>query len=108
MKQAATYEAYKPTVRMFKKWTRNHFEGTKVAPSFYVECLIYNVPNVQFDTDFAQSFLDVGSYIIDNFSSSSWIYSVAGDKDILVNDEWAPANFNTFEDQLTESIGLIR
>jgi len=34
-KHAQTAEAYKPTVRMFKRWVRNWFPNLDVAPSFY-------------------------------------------------------------------------
>lgn len=107
-KHAATDQTYKPTVRMFKKWARNQFEGTKVAPSFYVECLVYRVPDTHFNSDFAESFFDVGNYIINNYTQSSWIYSVAGDKDILVKEEWSPSNFNIFKAQLEKSISKVR
>ncbi len=51
-KNKRTNEIYKPTVRIFKNM-RNQLvrEGklsTRVAPSYFVECLIYNVPNSNF------------------------------------------------------------
>lgn len=102
-KQSATASAYKPTVRMFKRWTRNWFHGTKIAPSFYVECLIYNVPNYHFSLDPAVSYVAVADYIVKNFDRYSVIKSVAGDKDILTSEEWAPDSFERFQLQLSAS-----
>lgn len=46
---------YKPTVRMFKNARRYLVErgrlGQDVAPSYFVECLLYNVPNNLFVAD---------------------------------------------------------
>lgn len=107
-KHRLTNQAYKPTVRMFKRWARNWFDGTKVAPSFYVECLIYSVSNAKFNSDLAESFFTVGSYIIDNYTRTSVINSVAGDKDILVGSEWNPDNFVAFKAQLEESVSKVQ
>lgn len=46
-KNQLTYSAFKPSVRMFKN-ARNHMSSNPTAsnaPSYFVECLIYNVPN---------------------------------------------------------------
>ncbi len=46
---------YKPTVRMFKNARRYLVErgrlGEVVAPSYFVECLLYNVPDALFVAD---------------------------------------------------------
>jgi hypothetical protein len=106
-KQDQTDGAYKPTVRIFKRWVRNWFAGTKVAPSFYVECLVYNVPNDRFFVDGAVSFFSVGHYIVQSVSQISYVGSVAGDKDILVNSEWEPAKFQQFRNKLDFAIGRV-
>lgn len=102
-KQAATENRYKPTVRMFKQWARNWFEGTDIAPSFYVECLIHSLDNYVFDPDPVETF-DLASYVIlYKMTEDSYLSSVAGDKDILVASEWLPSNFQRFRNQLKES-----
>lgn len=40
-KQAATGDAYKATVRMFKRWKAQY--DSLVAPSFYIECAVHSV-----------------------------------------------------------------
>jgi len=106
-KQTRTGGAYKPTVRMFKRWVRNWFPWTDTAPSFYVECLIHSVPDDQFDSDPAASFLLVGNYIVNQINRYSVILSVAGDKDILTSAEWDPSKFETFQAQLAMSVRLV-
>lgn len=105
-KQARTLNAYKPTVRMFKRWARNWFPWTDTAPSFYVECLIHSVPDDKFTSDPAASFLLVGNYIVSELHWYSEIMSVAGDKDILTSTEWEPAKFETFQTRLALSVNL--
>ncbi len=100
-KQARTADNYKSTVRMFKRWAKNWFKGTKVAPSFDVECLIYNVPDHLFlFDDGAERFFVVGDHITKNISRYTVVNSVAGDKDILVNSEWHPDNYEKFRQTL--------
>ena len=104
VKQKATTNTYKATVRLFKKWARNWFPDSNVAPSFYIECLIYNIPDEKFYTDLATSFFMVGYYVTQNINSSSYLPSVAGDKDILVPHEWDKRSFDQFLAALDTSI----
>jgi hypothetical protein len=107
-KHQRTDSAYKPAVRMFKRWARNWFSGTDTAPSFYVECLIHHVPDDQFHSaDMAATFFLVGYWIQENVSTTSLVPSVAGDKDILVEAEWPSASFISFENQLSLSVGNV-
>jgi hypothetical protein len=103
-KQTATGNTYKPTVRMMKRWVRNWFAGTKTAPSFYVECLVHGVPNENFNSDLAVAFFMVAHHISQHVSSTTYIGSVAGDKDILVPQEWDWNRFSIFQSQLTRSV----
>jgi hypothetical protein len=106
-KQARTSGNYKPTVRMFKRWTRNWFAGTGVAPSFYVECLIHSVQDGFFTSDPPGTFLLVADHIVNQLTRNSVVMSVAGDKDILTSAEWDPAKFERFQAQLGRSLVLV-
>jgi hypothetical protein len=106
-KQADTADNYKPTVRMFKRWIRNWFAGTDVAPSFYVECLIHSVRDNLFTSDPPATFLLVADHIVNKLTRNSVIMSVAGDKDILTDAEWVPTKFETFQAQLSRSLSLV-
>ena len=106
-KNARTGGLYKPTVRMFKQWVRNWFPEANVAPSFYVECLVHSVPDANFHTDLAWAFFSVAHYIEKEIKTSTVVYSVAGDKDILVVDEWDVTRFLQFQTKLSSVTGKV-
>jgi predicted nucleotidyltransferase len=59
-KNQATEEWYKPTVRIYKN-VRNYLQAEGLipdgaAPSYFVECLLFNVPNAKFGKTLALSF----------------------------------------------------
>jgi hypothetical protein len=99
-----TDRAFKPTVRLFKRWARNVLSDPKLAPSFYIECAVHHVPDSAFSADLAVSFVGVGLYLVQDVSRNTVVYSVAGDKDILVESEWHPEKFEQFQRELTDSV----
>ena len=63
-KNAQTNERYKPSVRMFKNARNkitgaNQADGTNRFPSYFTECLLYNVPNVTFRRSPADTYVSV-------------------------------------------------
>jgi hypothetical protein len=96
--------AFKPTVRLFKRWARSVLSDPKVAPSFYIECAVHHVLDAKFNTYLPLSFVAVGIYLIQEVTRSTVVYSIAGDKDILVPQEWHPDRFEQFQAELTPSI----
>lgn len=108
-KHRGTSQTFKPVVRMFKSWVANHWPKQSPAPSFYVECLISNVPDERFSTDLALAFFSVGFWIEQNLPASPTpvVWSVARDKDILVASEWHPDNYAVFVRQLAVSTTYI-
>jgi len=108
-KQKATKDHFKPAVRMFKNWAANHWPDSNIAPSFYVECLVSNVPDSEFVGDFAQCMVLVGMWIVNNLpaEASTKIWSVARDKDVLVGGEWSFGQYGTFYRQLAHSMKLL-
>lgn len=101
---ARTNGAFKPTVRLFKRWARDVLSDPKIAPSFYIECAVHHVPDKAFNSDLAESFVDVGLHLLREVSRSTVVKSVAGDKDILVSSEWHPDKFERFQRELTDSV----
>jgi hypothetical protein len=100
-KQGATDDAYKPTVRLFKRWAGQY--ANLVAPSFYIECAVYSVPDDKFDSYLPLSFASVGVKLLE-YTRSTVINSVAGDKDILVANEWRPEQFEDFPRRLSADL----
>lgn len=60
---ARTHENYKPTVRMFKNARKKLIKDDKItkdtAPSYFVECLLYNVPNSYFIGTYQDRYLAI-------------------------------------------------
>lgn len=54
---------FKPTVRMFKnarsKLIDDKIIHEKLAPSYFIECLVYNVPKINFGNDWASTYYNV-------------------------------------------------
>lgn len=96
--------AFKPTVRLFKRWARDVLSDPRIAPSFYIECAIHHAPDSAFSPDPAVSFVGVGLYLLQDVTRSTIVNSVAGDKDILVEAEWHPDRFEQFQRELTDSV----
>ncbi|MBM4056236.1 MAG: nucleotidyltransferase [Planctomycetes bacterium] len=48
---------YKPTVRMFKN-IRDYISGDS-TPSYFLECMLYNVPNANFGTSYQDTFCNI-------------------------------------------------
>ena len=66
-KSERTGDRYKRTVRMFKS-ARNHLEskgriGAGLAPSYFVECLVYNAPDFAFQTGFQETYCAVVNWM---------------------------------------------
>ena len=65
--QSSTKGWYKPTVRVFKNLRTYLVDHGNImedlAPSYFLECLIYNVPNGQFDGDYQETFCNVVNWL---------------------------------------------
>ena len=62
-KNSNTRGFYKRTVRMFKN-ARNYLEDTNIisrdlAPSYFLECLLYNAPDATFQHDFGDTYFSI-------------------------------------------------
>jgi predicted nucleotidyltransferase len=66
-KHSRTNQWYKPTVRMFKN-ARTHLidDGTiseDLAPSYFLECLLYNAPDAKFGRSFEDTFVEIFNWL---------------------------------------------
>ena len=69
-KSRRTYDRFKRTVRMFKN-ARNRLlsDGrisTDMAPSYFVECLVYNAPDSAFKPGFQDTYGDIVNWMVQN------------------------------------------
>ena len=69
-KSRRSYDRYKRTVRMFKN-ARNHLEDSgrispDLAPSYFVECLLYNAPDLAFNHRLDETYCSIVNWITEN------------------------------------------
>jgi len=104
-KQDATNAAFKPTVRLFKRWVRQY--RTLHAPSFYIECAVHSAANSKFSTYLPLSFASVATELLGYKPDTTRIPSVAGDKNILSSTDWRPEDFEAFKAMLLPDVKII-
>jgi len=107
-KSGATSGTYKQTVRLFKRWARCWFYGTKVAPSYYIECALHACPDAEFTGDLAGTFDNLGRRLATMSYASAKIPRIVGEGDLLTSEEWGMAEFQRFQSQLTASLAHVR
>ncbi|MGD1702629.1 nucleotidyltransferase domain-containing protein [Dapis sp. BLCC M229] len=72
-KNSKTNQNYKPTVRLFKNAKKiiiNRYSYLLEAPSYYIECLLYNVPNNCFVNNRQDTYIKVVNWLCENLNSS--------------------------------------
>lgn len=104
-KHQSTNQRFKPTVRIFKNM-RNHIVEHKnfsksTAPSYFVECLLANIPNDQFVNTPQSTFINCHNYLnnnsMDNFMCLNGIRPLWGD----TTENWNQDEARYFLDQLS-------
>lgn len=100
-KHKGTNQWFKPTVRMFKNMRNRMIERGElaegVAPSYYLEGMLYNVPADKFGTSYQNTFTNCFNWIVQADSSK---FVCANYMHWLVRDNeqtsWPVANFNAY------------
>lgn len=92
---------YKPSVRVFKN-ARTYLADKDVitqtlAPSYFFECLLYNVPDEHLGSNFQKTFLNVINWIANSFSSGQY-------QEFLCQNEQLPLFGNTPEQWSANSV----
>jgi hypothetical protein len=85
-KNQATSNWYKPTVRCFKnarsRLVLNGVISKSYVPSYFVECMLYNVPNTHFGSNWKSTFADIIEYLdsasLDQFTCQNGIQRLFG------------------------------
>ena len=99
-KERGTTGRYKRATRMFKA-ARNHLiesnalaDGT--APSYFVECLVYNVPNTLFKSSLAQTYMEAVNWLstamLGDFKCQNQLADLFGES----RDQWSVDKAPTF------------
>jgi hypothetical protein len=109
-KSDATSGLFKLAVRLFKRWRSCHFSSPKIAPSYYLECLLHSLPEKLFASDPASNFVAIAQEIGRRYSgAAAWstvpLKRIVGDGNLLAADEWDHASFEQFRNKLATSVG---
>lgn len=66
-KHANTSKLYKPTVRIFKNARERIYRNSPLLsgrfPSYYIECLLYNVPNSKFGISYQNTYCNIVNWL---------------------------------------------
>ena len=77
-KNQRTKNRYKPSIRMFKNARERILANNPVLqgsyPSYFVECLLYNVPDSCFSNSYSETFYDVVKFLLSQNSHLSQYY----------------------------------
>ncbi len=99
-KEKSTNNRYKRTIRMFKS-ARNHLVEndiikSKTASSYFIECLLYNVPDNLFKGDFRQTYNGIVTYLktanLKQFNSQNGLRQLFG----TLKDQWNVSDAQKF------------
>ncbi len=106
IKHQATNSWFKPTVRIFKNMrkhmTANMGFNKSIAPSYFIECLIANIPNNQFGTNYQTTVINCHNYLtlnsMDDFMCLNKIRPLWGDS----NENWNQDDAKYFLEQIEQ------
>jgi hypothetical protein len=100
-KHQATKNNFKPMVRVFKNMRNSMIEkgllADGAAPSYFIEGMLWNVPNEKFTGDFGSMWVVCYNWIV---NADETKLACANDLYWLIRENssvcWRPANFHTF------------
>ena len=106
-KHQATKQWFKPTVRMFKNMRNRMIEDKRIeddlAPSYFLEGLLFNVPNGKFGSTYQSTFVDCINWLIHTDRSK---FVCANERHWLFQDgspvSWRSANCDRFLDAMVK------
>ena len=108
IKHKNTNSLYKPMVRILKNIKSNLITNSiitnKVAPSYFIEGLFYNVPDNKFSTSYSDSFVNCINWIADEADSGKFI--CVNENYYLIRDAspycWNKADYKLFLDGMID------
>lgn len=102
-KNQATNGNYKKCVRLLKNLINNH-KKKDIAPSFYLECLVFSYTESSFNGDLVEKFYGILNHICNGNNFNYQFTTVAGDKHVIQDNEWSLVKFNAFKTFLQQNI----
>ena len=105
-KEKAANELFKSAIRMFKT-ARNHLVSRRVltkvdAPSYFAECLLYNIPNDLFAPKLAPTYVGILTWLktarLNDFQSQNALVPLFGSE----REQWSVKKARAFVKALQE------
>ena len=109
-KSQETNGCFKESVRMFKnikdELITNHVIGSDIVKSYYIENLLFNIPNNYFSGSFKDRFLNISSKLINHYNDGSYIHfkCTNGIHGLFDSNIWKASSYRS----LLEALILIR
>lgn len=98
LKHQNTDELYKKYVRIFKNIRKNLPDGDYSFPSYFIEGIIYNVPNSEFEQDFQQGFYKILIFLLKSIQNNTYKEFICPNHiDNLFGDKSTQWNINEYE-----------
>ena len=96
IKNSNTNGLFKPTVRLFKNarsyLINQNIIDANLAPSFFVECMLYNAPNDLFVSNNYDTFLNILKWLVESFKNDNYTKFMRQDEKSLLfgnsNEQW--------------------
>ena len=106
-KHQATNQWFKPVVRIYKNMRNNLVDagslGDGVAPSYFIEGMLWNVPPENFGRSYATSFVETFNYLTNadrtTFKCANGIHPLLAENSHV---SWAPSDCETYLSALRE------
>ncbi len=106
IKSKNTNGSYYSTIRIFKNMkstlVNKGILTSKEAPSYFIECLLYNIPDVNFVSKYGETVFNVLTYLnscrIENFKCQNGISNLFGNSP----DQWSVSDANKFINKTVE------
>jgi len=100
-KHQNTNSRFKPIVRIFKNMRNTMIQkkllAEGIAPSYFIEGMLYNVPNDKFVDTYQSAWINCFNHIVtadrDKLATANWMHWLVRDGSPT---SWPVANFNTF------------
>lgn len=105
-KNQSVYGRYRETIRIFKN-TRSYLVSkgeisAELAPSYYIECLLYNVPSSKYKNDYQERYVEIVNWLVETqlsgFDCQNEIQNLFGSDSI----QWSTSNAVSFIAQLVD------
>lgn len=104
-KNQRTNNNYKRIVRMVKNYV-NNWNLKSVAPSFYLECMIFSYADGWFGTDLPATLNHILTHMVGNNFNPNFD-TVAGDKKVISQTEWKPQEFVSFRQNVATKLPYL-